>query len=76
MFWSSSYSDLRTENVVTYTSNGDVTPLVTFGGSLTSRSTVTSSARALEGQGYRVVAGINGDFLQYLQRPAHRHPGV
>ena len=56
VFWSSSYSDLRTENLVTYTPNRDVTPLVTFGGSLTARTTVTAAARELEAQGYRVVA--------------------
>ena len=63
MFWSSSYSDLRTENVITYSPNRDVTPMVTFGGSLTARTTVSATARELEAQGYRVVAGINGDFF-------------
>ena len=62
VFWSSAYSDLRTENLVTYTPNEYVTPVVTFGGTLTSRSTVSAAARGLEAQGYRVVAGINGDF--------------
>ena len=63
VFWSTAYSDLRTENVITYSPNDDVTPIVTYGGTLTSRTTVTSAARELEGQGYRVVAGINGDFF-------------
>ena len=63
VFWSTAYSDLRTENVVTYEPNADVTPIVTFGDSLTTRTTVTSAAQALESQGYRVVAGINGDFF-------------
>ena len=63
VFWSTAYSDLRTENVVTYEPNADVTPIVTFGDSLTTRTTVTSAARALESQGYRVAAGINGDFF-------------
>ena len=63
VFWSTAYSDLRTENVITYEPNEDVTPIVTFGDSLTTRTTVTSAARALESQGYRVVAGINGDFF-------------
>lgn len=62
VFWSSAYSDLRTENLVTYTPNEFVTPMITYGGILTGRSTVTASAKALEAQGYRVVAGINGDF--------------
>ena len=63
VFWSTAYSDLRTENVITYTPNDAVTPIVTYGGSLTARTTVTATARALESQGYRVVAGINGDFF-------------
>ena len=43
VFWSSAYSDLRTENVVTYTPNEDVTPIVTYGDTLTSRITVSST---------------------------------
>ena len=62
VFWSTAYSDLRTENLVTYTPNDSVMPMITFGGVLTGRSTVSASAKALEAQGYRVVAGINGDF--------------
>ena len=62
VFWSTSYSDLRTENLVTYTPNDAVTPIVTYGSVLTDRSTVASQAAKLESQGYRVVAGINGDF--------------
>ena len=63
VFWSTAYSDLRTENVITYEPNEDVAPIVTYGGSLTARTTVTAAARALEAQGSRVVAGINGDFF-------------
>lgn len=63
VFWSTAYSDLRTENVITYEPNEDVTPIVTYGGALTARTTVTAAARALEAQGCRVVAGINGDFF-------------
>ena len=62
VFWSTAYSDLRTENLITYSPNGEVTPIVTYGGVLTDRSTVPATAKALEEQGYRVVAGINGDF--------------
>ena len=62
VFWSTAYSDLRTENLITYVPNEAVTPIVTYGSSLTSCSTVGSMAKTLEGQGYRVVAGINGDF--------------
>ena len=62
VFWSSAYSDVRTENVITYSPNEDVTPIVTYGDVLTSRGTVSSMARQLEAEGRRVVAGINGDF--------------
>lgn len=62
VFWSSSYSDFRTENLITYRPNGAVQPLVTYGGALTGCSTISATARALEANGYRVVAGMNGDF--------------
>ena len=65
VFWSTTYSDLRTENLVTYTPNDDVTPIVTFGSVLTERNTVPAAAKELEAQGYRVVAGINGDFFNF-----------
>lgn len=62
VFWSTAYSDLRTENLITYTPNRDVMPIVTYGDVLTDRSRVSDMAKTLEAQGYRVVAGINGDF--------------
>lgn len=62
VFWSPISSDYRTENLITYTPNASVTPIVTYGGALTDRSSVSNTAKALEEQGYRVVAGINGDF--------------
>ena len=65
VFWSTAYSDVRTENLITYTPNSDVVPMVTAGSVITELSTVTSSARKLEAQGYRVVAGINGDFFNF-----------
>ncbi len=62
VFWSTAYSDLRTENLITYRPGYDVTPIVNAGSVLTERSRVTAAARELEDAGYRVVAGINGDF--------------
>ncbi len=62
VFWSEASSDYRTENLITYTPNDSVTPIVTYGGALTDRSSVSNTAQALEEQGWRVVAGINGDF--------------
>ena len=65
VFWSTTYSDLRTENVVTYQPNASVTPIVTYGSTLTSCNTLSSMASTLQDQGYRVVAGINGDFFNF-----------
>ncbi|MBR3641211.1 MAG: surface layer protein, partial [Oscillibacter sp.] len=62
VFWSTSQSDLRTENLVTYAPSEAVTPMVTYGAALTERMSVAEAARSLEAKGYRVVAGVNGDF--------------
>ncbi len=61
-FWSNSQSDLRNENYVTYSPSMQVTPIVTYGEAVTSRTKLTTMAAQLEAEGYRVVAGINGDF--------------
>ena len=65
VFWSTSYSDLRTENLITYTPNESVTPVVTYGSVLTACNTISSAAKTLESEGYRVVAGMNGDFYNF-----------
>ena len=62
-FWSSTYSDLRQENYVIYTPNKSVTPIVTCGDCVAQITTVTAAAKALEVKGYRVVAGVNGDYF-------------
>ena len=61
--WSASKSDLRTENYITYTPGGGVAPVVYSGTYVASRNTVAAAAAALEDQGYRVVAGVNGGFF-------------
>ena len=61
-FWSNTYYDLRQENYVVYTPGAAVTPIVTYGDYVTATSTVSAAAGALEEQGLRVVAGINGDY--------------
>ena len=61
IFWSDTYSDLRTERYFTYTPNRNVTPVVAYGDEITSRETLTSMAQRLEEQGKRLVGGINGD---------------
>lgn len=62
VFWSTAYNDMRVENLITYRPGSSATPMVTYGSVLTSCNTVSSAAQALESQGYRVVAGLNGDF--------------
>ena len=61
-FWSNTNSDLRQENYIVYSPNRSVTPIVTGGDYTTQLTTVSAAARALEQEGYRVVAGINGDY--------------
>ena len=61
-FWSDTYSDLRQENYVVYTPNERVTPVVTYGDTTRSLTSTLSAAKALEEQGWRVVAGVNGDY--------------
>ena len=61
IFWSDTYSDLRTERYFTYTPNKNVTPVVAYGDKVTSRETLTAMAQRLEGEGRRLVGGINGD---------------
>ncbi len=62
VFWSSTYSDLRQEHYISYTPNQTVLPIVSYGNKITSKSTLTSSAEAVEATGSQVVAGINGDY--------------
>ena len=63
VFWSSYFSNFRTENFITYKPNGAVRPLITYGDALTDVSAMTPAVRYLERNGYRVVCGINGDFF-------------
>lgn len=60
--WSATYHDLRTEHYVTYAPGQGVVPTLSFGSTVVARTTVSSMAAALTGQGERVVAGVNGGF--------------
>ena len=62
VFWSSAFNDVRTENYITYRPSAAVRPIVTYGSVLTEMASLSSTTRGLESQGYRVIAGINGDF--------------
>lgn len=61
VFWSDTYSDLRTERYFTYSPSRNVTPTVVFGGKVLDKGTLTSMAQSIESQGRRVIGGINGD---------------
>ena len=61
-FWSDSSSDFRRENYVVYTPSMRVTPIVTYGDTTCALTTTPAVARELEEQGWRVIAGINGDY--------------
>lgn len=62
VYWGATANDKRTENYISYSPSAAVTPIVTYGSKVTSLNTVSSAAKTLESQGYRVVAGINGDY--------------
>ena len=62
IFWSDTYSDLRTEHYLTYVPNSDVLPTVAYGDTVLSRATLSAMAQNLEQSGERVVGGINGDY--------------
>ena len=78
VFWSDTYSDLRTEYYVEYSPNASVVPTVAYGSKVTDRVTLSGMAQTLESQGKRVVSGLNGDRLlqrhlgHRLQRRRHR----
>lgn len=61
--WSASRSDLRTEHYLTYTPGSTALPMVYSGTYVASTSTVTAAARAMERQGWRVAAAVNGGFF-------------
>ena len=61
-FWSDSSSDLRRENYVVYTPSERVTPVVYCGDTTRALTTTPAAAAALEARGWRVAAGINGDY--------------
>ena len=63
LFWSSTYSDLRTERYVTYTPGSGVYPVAVFGDKVLTKQNLSVMAKNLESYGHRVVAGVNGDFF-------------
>lgn len=61
-FWSDTHSDLRQEYYISYAPSERVTPIVTYGETSRSLTTLSAAARSLEARGWRVVAGVNGDY--------------
>jgi len=51
------------ENVVTYSPERDVLPIVAFGSTLYGRTAMNVTAQYLSDRGYSIVAGINGAFF-------------
>jgi exopolysaccharide biosynthesis protein len=51
------------ENVVTYSPDRTVLPIVAYGTTLYGRSAITAAAKYLSGQGYSIVAGVNAAFF-------------
>lgn len=54
---------VATEQVLTYSPGGDVTPLVVFGDTLYGRSTMDYIQEYVAKQGYTVVGGVNASFF-------------
>jgi len=63
-FWSTEYSDLRSEYYAEYTPGSGVLPIVSYGDYVKSQETLEEMAASLESEGMRVVAGINTNFYQ------------
>ncbi len=63
ILWGDSKQDYRREQYVTYTPGLGVQPVVCYGASVPATATLTSMAKGLEGYGYRVLAGANGDYF-------------
>lgn len=61
-YWSHYYNQLRHEYFVTVDPASNVEPVVVYGESACDRLTASAAAELYEAQGWRVVAGINGDF--------------
>lgn len=62
IYWSHYYKQLRHEYFVTVDPFHSITPAAAYGSSVCDRLTATAAAELYETQGWRVVAGINGDF--------------
>lgn len=62
--WAPNSSLPRTEHYLTYSPNSSVKPVVRWGNYLISRRTLDQMAQELEGQGLRVVGGINASFFE------------
>lgn len=62
IYWSHYYEQLRHEYFVTVEPGSSVKSVVAYGDSVCTRLSASEAAAYYESQGWRVVAGINGDF--------------
>ena len=62
IYWSHYYEQLRHEYFVTVEQGNSVTPVVAYGDAVCTRLSASEAAEYYEAKGWRVVAGINGDF--------------
>ena len=56
-------SGVQSVNIVEYSPNSGVTPMIAYGNKLYGTSTITAVANFLESAGHTVIAGINADFF-------------
>lgn len=61
-FWSNYYNDYRREQYVVYEPSQNLTPVMYYGDYILNRQNLSTMSNALTNEGFRVVAGINGDF--------------
>ncbi len=63
VLWGDSKQDYRREQYAVYTPGQGTSPVVCYSSYIPTTATLTSMAKGLEGYGYRVLAGANGDYF-------------
>jgi len=63
LFWSDIYNTLRSENYLLYSPNTTVIPVVDYGGSVVSTTSLAAVETRLTQRGMTLAAGINGDYF-------------
>lgn len=63
VLWGDSKQDYRREQYAVYTPGQGTSPVVCYSSYIPTTATLTAMAKGLEGYGYRVLAGANGDYF-------------